>query len=370
MNKKAIVILVCMFVLILVAGGVLFYLWKFKTPQDTAGNPQVPGNVATSTPKTSPVTTIKETSLYSGTVISPMITASNTLAFFNQNAQLVQGVLQKDATTGRYTFSPRVSTLGRDTGINRVLWGDAEGEFILEYISGEGKSYLYYSIKSQQLVAFPKQITQLAWIPGAGRVLYFWKGLDNKMAAYTAKPDNTDFRRVSDIWETDNAFAVSPDGSAALLWRTGVGASTAKIVYMSLDGKEFKNVTQDGFDQGALWHPDSQQFLFTRQDSKSKQAQLWLSSISDVNSAKNLGLYGNVDTAVWSKDGSNLYLFASADPSAPLKLYKITLASLNKLEVISINQKPRFLALAPGEDILLWVGTDGKLNLVPLPVQQ
>jgi hypothetical protein len=264
-----------------------------------------------------------------------------------------------------YTYDAKSAQIGLAIGLQKVLWGDTKDDFIVEYPQNDGGKYIYYN-SAQGEVDFPSQVKQLAWLPKTGRVIYFWKGLDGKVAAYSAKPNNTDFKKISDIWDSDSAFSVAPNGGGILLWKKNPGSQESKITFMSIDGKQFKSITKDGVDQGAVWSPNSNDFVFNRLDPKTGKSQIWMSSLSNPEATKNLGFYGSLDSIIWSRSGKYLYVVGSSEPDGLLKLYKILAATLDRSEISPISQKPKFLALSPKDEIMVIVNSSGRLSALPL----
>lgn len=368
MNKKALIILSTILILIILTTGLLFYFWKFTPSTSTTSTP-----TSTSTPQTqkpAPTQSNKPASnntpkvLYSGQVISPIFFDDNVLYFLNQNAQYTSGLLTHD-DNDVFSYDAKSAQIGLPIGLQKVLWGDTKDDFIVEYPQNDGAKYIYYN-STQGEVDFPSQVKQLAWLPKTGRVVYFWKGLDGKLAVYSAKPNNTDFRKISDIWDTDSAFSVAPNGGGILIWKKNLGTQESKITFMSIDGKQFKSITKDGVDQGAVWSPNSNDFVFSRLDPKTGKNQIWMSSLSNPEATKNLGFYGSLDSVIWSKTGKNLYIVGSVDADGLLKLYRILAATLDRTEISPVSQKPKFLAISPKEDILVLVNSTGRLSALPL----
>jgi hypothetical protein len=183
MNKKAVVILSTILVLIVLTAGLLFYFWKFA-PASTNKNTQTATTTAQTqkpTPNQSNQTSNNGTPkvLYSGQVVSPIFFDDNTLYFLNQNAQFTSGLLSHDSNDV-YTYDAKSAQIGLAIGLQKVLWGDTKDDFIVEYPQNDGGKYIYYN-SAQGEVDFPSQVKQLAWLPKTGRVIYFWKGLDGKV---------------------------------------------------------------------------------------------------------------------------------------------------------------------------------------------
>ena len=333
MNKKAIAILGAIFLLIV--GTLTFLIFQRRsetnsatnntttptpTPTELAGGVVEPTPIATPTAAVSGVTPIN---LTSDSVVSPILFyQGNGLAYFNTQGQLFQADL--DLTTGTPQLTnKRELGVPAKAGVTKVHWPAAGNNYLVELTTASGgTAWAVYVSNKGVYVDVPPQVTSIAWLPDGEQLLYFW--LENGKTNVNVSPaDMSTWQTITDMWENDNALAVSPDGKVIVYWRTQSQEATNKINLVSPDGKLFRTIVKDGFNVGALWSPDSQKFAFNRK-SASGTWQLWVGNVY-TGELQNMNVEAKLDQVTWAPDSKTLYA-ASSSTSGDL-LYRVDAAA-------------------------------------------
>lgn len=341
LNRKAIAILGAIFLLII---GTLGFLIYQKRSASTAT--QTPASVATSTPDTStppatdqtPATDTTPTpdvlggaaKLSDDLVVSPVLFfQGNGITYFTGTGQLFQTDLQNSA--GKVSLSnKRELTIALKSGISKILWPSTGNNFIAQIQNGSKNTWSFYDSDKGAYVDLPSQVTSLSWMPGGQKIAYVWLDSKGKSTINIANGDLSGYQTLNDMWENDDQISVSPDGQNILYYETQNNGLKNPINLVTADGKVFRTIVADGFNQGVLWSPDSRKFVFGRRDPATQKFQLWLADITS-GEVKNLGVSGSSDKALWSQDSQSLFAAVPAGSSASGGL------SQDKLVKISVS---------------------------------
>lgn len=407
MNKKAIVILGAILLLIVGTLGFLVYSrYSGKGEEgdktdaetvDNAGGGETTGDGTDTastggTDNTSTTTAaalekfVKLTSTEQ--VVSPILFYNgNGVTYLNSNGELIKADFET-LENGQISLTrTRNLNIEARSGIAKILWPKNGDDFIAEVIRGGSRAFSYFNFSTGAYIDLPKQVRALDWLPSGDKILFIWveSGADGaeKATLNLAKPDTTEYQEVAELWESDNALYLSPDGLNILLHRTLNNGSVNKIVQTTSDGKVWKDMAKEGYNYGALWSPDSQKFLFAKRERSGRNYQLWFYDLYN-GEIKNLGVYGAPAKAVWAQDSRTVYFAAPKDSAEiidPVNLesasgalttdafYKLDTMSLEKTEYTteSFSIDGRDLFLNPSEDKLFFRNAqDGGLYYLDL----
>ncbi len=377
MNKKALIILGAIFLLIVGTLGFLLYSRSSgdtnPTPSPSPAPAPAPTPIPAPTPTPTPTPTPPPASsgpqkLLSDEIVSPVLFyKGDGISYFNSQGQLFQLDLKVANSVATVSNKKRVD-LPTKIGLSKVLWPATGNNFIAVLGSSAQRRWSYYDGTRQFYVDLPEQITSLAWLPDASKIVYIWQGTNGKNSLNISNPDGSQYGKLADIFYPDTEITVSPDGKNILFYRTQNVSDKNPIVLVTSDGKIFKTVVKDGYNLGATWSPDNKRFLFSKRDSLTQNFTLWLGDIL-LDEARNLNMNSSVDKAIFSQDGRFLYVSASAagDSQNREVIYKINLDTGEKIELVSgsgIN--PRDLFLSINGDVLFFRNlSDSSLYYVP-----
>ena len=343
MNKKSILILTIIGILILGTAGFVFYTLKNRSSDSSEKgaiqNPTAPStlNVADE-PQTAPglgisnvdSSTPQAKALVGEPVISPFMPwGGNILSFINPSGLLIQGRISGAGQSlvlseaNSYSFNAKANPY-------KVLWSSKSNEIIFEYKTDGKRFWSYLDPISSAIINLTTNITALDW-GDKNQIFYIYQEKNGKYSLYSAKPNNTEYKKLADIWENDDDIRVSPDVRSILYWRTANTGTSNSINLVSADGKVFKSIVKDGYNFGVLWAPDSKRFLFARREETSSAFQLWVTSI-DGGEPRSLGLYSTVEKAMWDNTGQFIYVAGSefSNNSGADKLYRVGASQLEK----------------------------------------
>lgn len=349
MNRRAIAILGGLFLLIVITLGVLIYQ-RSKTPAtevpivtnqtpvepiDTSSQtlPDVPNDTGSNQPL--PTSSGRAEQLVSDQVISPVLFfQGDGVSYFTPDGNLVLHDVQRSGDQ-LLAVNRRTLSIPAKPGISKVLWPDAGNDFIVEFNLNGKRNWSYFNSQTQSFTDLPDKITSLTWLPGGQQIAYIW--LDGGTSTFNiSKPDNTNYQTLTDLYENNNEFAVSPDGKNVLYYQRENVSATNQIVLMSADGKNFKALVKDGYNFGVSWSPNSQGFVFGKRNPSTLIYDLYFGDII-TGQTQSLGVATTIEKIVWDTDGYNLYAAVPQRGTIDRGLtedtiYKINTTTLQKKE--------------------------------------
>ncbi len=358
MNKRAIAILGAIFVLIVGGLGFLIYQRSNKTTEVTppviTEAPEQPE--PTEEPEEQPAG--RAVKLTDDAVITPILFyQGNGISYFDSSGHLFQTDLQ--ITDNNVLLSnKRELTIALKQSISKILWPQAGNNLIAEINSGT-KTWSFYDSSKASYVDLPPQIYSIDWMPSGDKVAYVW--VEGGQATLNiANPDASGYQSLTSFWDPDNVIDVSPDGQIIAFYRTQTTDQSKNIISsVTADGKTFKDIVTDGYNQGVSWSPDSKKFLFTKRDTSSLKYNLWVADIT-TGEIRNLGVATSVEKTVWDKGGRSIYAAVpkSGTPGSGLTedmFYKIDVATVQKTDLDpGLAVDGRDLFLSSGENILFF----------------
>lgn len=366
MNKKAITILGAIFLLIVGTLGVLIYQRRASTTTTPPPVAETPAPTPSPTPDPTPPPVdptpaptpaptpppggqggLQAIKVSDDEVISPaMFYQGNGIAYFNSQGQLFQADLDSASGQTRLT-NKRELAVPAKAGVKKVIWPAAGNNYLVQAENSFGKNvWSVYASDKGVYIDLPAQITAVNWMPDGEQLLYFW--LEGDKTNLNISPvDLSTWQVVTDMWENDDDLTISPDGKTILFWRKGNASATNSINLVTPDGKLFRTVVKDGYNQGGLWSPDSKKFAFNRKGPNG-QLQLWVGNLF-TGDVQNMNIEAAVVEVMWSQDSKTLYAPSAANGKT--QLIKIDVPTAES-QVISMDT-----AVSPTE---LFMTADGK----------
>ncbi len=350
MNKRAIIILGAIFLLIVATLGFLIYQnSKTKTPTPVAVETPV---VEDTPPVEEPQKVNGAVRLTDESVVSPILFyQGNGISYFNTQGQLFQTDLQVTDNAALLSNKKELS-IALKANIEKILWPSTGNNFIAEFKNGSKPTWSVYETSKAAYSDIPTQVYSLDWMPGGDKVMFVWVDGNGKATLNIGNPDTTGYQTLTEFYEPDNVIGVSPDGKNVLFHRTQTADSSKNIINMvSTDGKTFTSIVKDGYNVGVKWSPDSSKFLFTKRDSSSQKFNLWMANIS-TGEVRNLGVSTSVDKAVWSKNGESVFVGVPTTGVAGQGLtqdaiYKITISTAQQQQYdpgVAVDTQDLFLS--------------------------
>lgn len=329
MNKKAVVILAIIFLLIVGTLGFLIYSKYYNsnsagsqlTTQSSASQQSFGANNATGQTPANNVPPSSSTNsaaanggknfvkLTDDQVVSPVLFYNGQgVTYFTSQGQLFQANFS--TTTNQLQIGSKLPfDVQAKPGITKVFWPNQGDNFIAQLSGSNGSAaFSFFDSAARTYTDLPSQVESLDWLPSGKQIYYVW--LDKGKATLNVGDPNTqNWKYIADMWETDDTISVSPDGRNILYYEQGTGSSTNPIYMTTPDGKLWRTLVSSGFNKGVLWSPDSQKFLFGKKDPTATTFQLWSYNLL-TGEAKNLGVNTTPDKAVWAKDSQTVYAAA------------------------------------------------------------
>ncbi len=329
MNKKAVAILGAIFVLIVVTLGFLIY-------QKYSGKPSA-SDTATTTPDTqqNPATSTVDSGLgnsslvqlTTSSIVSPTLFFNGSgITYFLPTGDLYQADLT-DATGSPLVLSrQRNLSITAKAGLSKILWPPAGNNFMAQSSSASGTVWSYFNSQTGTYTDLPKQITAFDWMPTGDKIIYVWLQ-DGKASLNLSDPDSSNWKKIADMWETDDQISISPDGTNIIYYETQNASSTNPIYLTTPDGKMWKTLVLTGYNMGALWSPDGQKILFGKRDSVTGAYQLYYYNLLTGGTLP-LNVATTPDKAVWGSDSATVY--AAVAGVGPDSFVKINMATGNQ----------------------------------------
>lgn len=370
MNKKAITILGAIFLLIVGTLGVLIYQRRSSTvttpppppvtvtptptptpTPDPTPPPVDPNPTPTPTPTPPPggqgsLSVLKVTD---DEVISPVLFyQGNGIAYFNSQGQLFQADL--DSTSGQIKLTnKRELAVPPKGGVRKVVWPAAGNNYLVQTQNNFGADvWSVYASDKGAYIDLPAQITAVNWMPDGEQLLYFWLE-DGKTNLNISPVDLSTWQTITDIWENDNDLSISPDGKTILFWRKGNSGSSNAINLMTPDGKLFRSVVKEGFNQGGTWSPDSKKFAFNRKGPNG-QLQLWVGNLF-TGEVQNMNVEAAVAEIMWGQDSKTLYVPSVANGVAQLVRIDVPTAASQVISTDTAVSPTELFMTASGREI-------------------
>ena len=372
MNKRAIIILGAIFLLIVGTLGFLIYSRSksddtVETPVETPIVEETPVEAEPEEPAAQAVR------LTDDSVVSPILFYTGVgISYFNGQGQLYQTDLDvKDASA--LLSNKRELSIALKPNIAKVLWPSAGNSFIAQFGTATKPTWSYYDSSKAAYTDIPSQVYSLDWMPSGDKIMFVWVDANGKATLNISSPDTTNYQTLTEFYEPDNVISVSPDGSNILFYRTQTTDNTKNTINMvSADGKNFTSIVKDVYNAGVLWSPDSRKFLFTKRDSGTQKFALWVADISS-GEIRNLGVYASQTKAVWAKDSLSIFAGVPSSESAGQSLtqdtiQKITVSSGQAQEFapgIAVDAQDLFLSM--DESVLFFRNAqDNALYYIPV----
>ncbi len=357
MNKKAIAILGAIFILI--AGTLGFLIYSKYGGKKQADKATAAKNDQSAPPAPSPAPPLepepgppppanvggaaKIVKLTEEQIISPALFYDGTgVSFFDRQGQLYQANLE-DIGGSLQLSKKRSLEIAPKTGISKILWPPQGDNFIAEISSSGKKSWSFYDSRLGAYTDLPAEVFSFDWAPDGQKIYYVWLA-NGKASLSVSDPDIKNWKKINDMWETDNQLKVSPDGLNILFYEINNASTTNSIKQTTRDGKIWLTLVKDGYNFGALWSPDSQKFVFAKKDPATQQYYLWFYNLFS-GEIKNLRLPTTADKVVWDKNSKIIYAavpksgLAGEDALTEDNFAKIDVDSLEKIEYKSGSAK-------------------------------
>ena len=317
MNKKAIAILGAIFILIIGTLGFLIYS-KYskkstttevpaKSEQKTSTSEQ--GNSAPIDQSVNSSAQAQGASLFSKLsteqVVSPTLFFNGGgVTYFTTDGLLMLADLNTENGVTQLV-KKRNLNIKQKSNISKILWPKKGDDFIAEFSSNGKKTWSYFNSKIGDYVDFPTQIISVNWAPEGDKIFYIWSE-NSKSTLNISNPDLKNWKKISDMWESDNDISVSHDGLNIVFYSTKNTLEINKIKLTTPDAKLWKDLVKEGYNSGALWSPDSQKFLFQKKDKNNLAQQIWYYDILSGES-RNLGLFTTITKVVWGGDSKTIF---------------------------------------------------------------
>ncbi len=380
MNKRAIIILGAVFILIV---GVLGFLIYKRSTSNSNSNTVANTNttttpVQTETPPpdntpTTPASAAVRLTDAGDAIITPALTLQgNGIDYLNTKGQLFQ--TDYDVTGGTALLkNKRELSIPLKSSISQIIWPTAGNNFIAQFNTGSKPTWSVFQADKAAYADIPSQVYSIAWMPSGDKVAFVWVDGSGKATLNIGNPDTTGYQSLFQFYESDDNISVAPDGQHFAFWRTQTSDySSNQIVMVDKTGKIFNVIVKDGYNTGAVWSPDSKKILFNKRDPSSQKMALWEADVT-TGETKNLNVDTTLDKVLWSRDGFTVF---AGVPNTGTAGQGLTQDTIYKINTTSGDQKKfepglavdaRALLLSTDFSILFFLNAqDNSLYYIPV----
>jgi hypothetical protein len=317
MNKKALIILGTIFLLIVGTLGYIVYS-RYQTGADAVSpNPDV-GNNQTQNPPASPPPAPLErfVRLNDEVIVSPALLYNGSgITYFDTIGQVyVEDFLDEGGAVS--LDRKRKLDYPVKANIESVTWPLSGPNYITRVRGEDRLSFSVFDVSKKEYADLAPQVKSVDFMPEGDKLLYVWEE-NGKSTLNISDLDGSNWKEISEMWENGNAISISPDGTNILYYQTNNKDSADNAINVTTpDGKVWQSLVKEGYNFGTLWSPDGKKFLFARKDKASQEYQLWYYDLLN-REAKNLELYTTTGKAVW--DSNSRYVYAAVPRTGNLE---------------------------------------------------
>lgn len=192
------------------------------------------------------------------------------------------------------------STRPPEVPCDQIFIMDIDGGNRRRVSNGEGRTTCAYFFPSGDRVLYSSNhhVMQACPAPPDYSMGYVWPLDDHDI--YTANPDGSDARRLTDTPGYDAEATISPDGSKIVF--TSVRDGDLDIYVMDADGSNVQRLThEEGYDGGAFFSPDGSKIVYRARHPTDAE------ELADYRRllGQNLIRPGELDIWVMNADGSD-----------------------------------------------------------------
>ncbi len=357
MNKKVLIFLGSLLLLIVITVGMIFALQKrnadLDNPDQAQGEEQevVPEEVNENVPDAEEE--VSSTPAPENDSLRKITEVAALGAVLSYDAKSIwyftpEGKLYKQSVSSGLK---QEYALPEALKVSDAIWPITGSDFIVESTTGGTKSFSYFDSDQKQFIKYPSNIKYVDFMPDGRRVMYNWVESSGKSTLSVADFNAANFKTIVDLPQSDQVVKVSPQGTRAFTYRNSSEADGA-LNYIPLDKPKVIKI-KTGLTNRAIWAPDGRKFLFNKLDpsKEERDGKLW---IGDITSAmdKPLDIETSPEKAAFVKDGSLLILAVPSGSGD--SIWKVNMENYEKTEIFRSSKTQAIKASS------LLVSDDGK----------
>lgn len=163
--------------------------------------------------------------------------------------------------------------------VQKVTWAKTKDEAVLEYPDG---NKVIYNFETKKQVSIPKHWEQFSFSPDSNEIAAKSVGLspENRWLI-TFNDDGTGARTIEPMGENGDKVQVnwSPNKQVVAFSATGLplGADRKEILFVGLNGENFKSTIVEGLDFRPQWSPSGSRLLYSVYSARNNyNPELWV----------------------------------------------------------------------------------------------
>lgn len=163
--------------------------------------------------------------------------------------------------------------------VQNVTWSPTADESIIEYPDGAN---IYYNFDTKKQVTLPKHWEDFSFAPTGDRIAAKSNALAPESRwLVAANPDGQETTLVEPLGENGDKVTVdwSPNKQVVALSRTGdpQGADRQEILFIGLNGENFRSTIVEGRDFRSEWSPEGKKLLYSVYSERNDfKPELWI----------------------------------------------------------------------------------------------
>lgn len=300
--KKALLSLLLLVVAILIGFGLYYAFNKIRTtggptttPNNTGSGGTLPGS-GTRTSTTggtgsggttgpgrlpgSQTNVLPEQGTYKPDVVTKITDDSASYSSLGTNGQF-RYQSTSDGKFYRLNTDGSVTALSDQVfyNVNKVTWAPNKNTAVLEY---PDSSKIIYNFDTQKQVSVPKHWQEFSFAPDGAQIAAKSIGLspENRFLI-TVNDDGTGTRLIEPMGENGSKVTVawSPSRQTVALSQTGepLGLDRREVLFVGLNGENFKSTVVEGLDFMPAWSPTGKQLLYSIDSARQGfRPELWV----------------------------------------------------------------------------------------------
>ena len=211
------------------------------------------------------------TTLVNAPILDPKINQRGTTNFYNQS----DGKFYRIGPDGK----PQVLSDEVFYNVENVTWSPTKNESIIEYPDG---SNIYYNFDTSQQSTLPKHWEEFSFSPLGDKIASKSMGLaEENRWLVTSDPEGKNVRLIEPMGNNADRVTMdwSPNKQVVALSRTeeAQGADREEVLFVGLNGENFRSMIVEGRDFREKWSPTGQKMLYSVYSARTSfQPELWI----------------------------------------------------------------------------------------------
>lgn len=300
MNKKIILIVVLLALVLIFGIVLLIYLKRTPSVRTVEIDPQV--SLVSDEEAISPTFSLDGSALW----------------YFNAQGRLYRlaGSEKNEFPLPNFPYRPLIKS----------VWSPAGQDFLALGTTSTGQSYFYYDNAQSKYFPLADNVLALDWLPDGKRIALVWKSADAAtQQLVVSDADGSGYRTVTQLPWPEFAISANPQSYEALLVSTRPDTDTNNIYLFNLDNGQYQTLVSGKKSLAAKWL-DEKRFIYSAYTDGTTKTFLY-----DLDSMESKDLGVNTSFNKIAKDDSNNVYAAVPKTGSGDMIVKVDLDNLDQI---------------------------------------